>query len=331
MGTSRTLARGQRGDPDVSAATLQSVTAVVVTWNSAADIEPCLTALIEGGRAAGAQLDITLIDNCSSDMTVDVVRQRFPSVRLVETHRNLGFGAAANIGIADATGDAVLLLNPDAHLEPGALEGMLRHLEREPDLGCVAPMHAAAEGTSESPGRRLPTLVAALTDGTIIERIWPDLPALRCYYMRDDPGGQPEWLSGACLCFRRAALVDVGGFDVGYEMYAEEVDLLRELGTRGWRCAVTRQATILHRGGASSEQDPVSRERRFFRSRYRYVTKTWGWPVAALLRVFVAVTGVLRLLEQVVRLLRPAARADARRELRRIAAVTLWQWTGWRG
>lgn len=331
MGTSRTLARGQRGDLDVSAATLQSVTAVVVTWNSAADLEPCLTALIEGGREAGVRLDIMVIDNCSSDQTVELVRQEFPSVRLVEAHRNLGFGAAANIGIADATGDAVLLLNPDAHLDPGALGWMLRHLHSEPDLACVAPMHADADGSSESPGRRLPTLVAALTDGTIIERFWPDLPALRSYYMRDDPGGTPEWLSGACLCFRRAALVDVGGFDVGYEMYAEEVDLLRELGTRGWRCAVTRQATIQHRGGASSEQDPVSRERRFFGSRYRYVTNTWGWPVAALLRVFVAATGVLRLLEQVVRLLRPAARADARRELRHIAAVTLWQWTGWRG
>jgi len=325
------LARGERRDSAVNAAPLQSVTAVVVTWNSAADLKPCLTALIEGGREARLQLDIMVIDNCSSDTTAEIVRQRFPSTRLVEAHRNLGCGAAANIGIAAATGDAVLLLNPDAHLQPGALGWMLRHLASEPDLACVAPMHAVADGTSASPGRRLPTLVAALTDGTIIERFWPDLPALRGYYMRDDPGGRPEWLSGACLCFRRAALVDVGGFDVGYEMYAEEVDLLRELGTRGWRCAVTRQATILHRGGASSEQDPVSRERRFFGSRYRYVTKTWGWPVAALLRLFVAVTGVLRLLEQVVRLLRPAARADARRELRRIAAVTLWQWTGWRG
>ena len=309
---------------------LRSVTAVVVTWNSAADIEPCLAALLATDGGIPGELDIIVIDNDSGDRTVDIVRGRFPQVRLVHAHRNLGFGAAANIGIAEAMSDAVLLINPDAHLEAGALRAMLNHLESEPDLACVAPMHAANGKPAAWPGRRLPTLVAAVTDGTIVERFMPDLPALHRYYMRDGAGDDPEWLTGACLCFRRSALADTGGFDVGYEMYAEEVDLLRELGLRGWRCGVTRNASVRHRGGASSEQDPVSRERRFFQSRYRYVTKTWGWPVATLMRLFVAISGVLRLLEQFARLLRPQARADARRELRQIAAVTLWQWTGWR-
>lgn len=314
----------------MSSAPLRSVSAVVVTWNSAADIEPCLTALATARRELCGVLDITVIDNDSGDETVEIVRRQFPNVRLVEAHRNLGFGAAANIGIAEAGGDAVLLINPDAHLEAGALGAMLTHLGREPDLGCVAPMHAADGKPPAWPGRRLPTLGAAVTDGTIMERLLPDLPALRRYYMRDETDDDPEWLTGACLCFRRAALVETGGFDVGYEMYVEELDLLRDLGRRGWRCGVTRSARVHHRGGASSEQDPVARERRFFQSRYRYVTKTWGWPVAALMRLFVAITGVLRLLEQFARLLRPAARAQARRELRQIASVTLWQWTGWR-
>ena len=309
---------------------LRSVSAVVVTWNSAADIEACLAALTEADGEASGEVDITVIDNDSSDETAEILRQQFPHVRLVQAHRNLGFGAAANIGIAEAAGDAVLLVNPDAHLEPGALAAMLRHLNGDPSLGCVAPMHTEKGKPPISPGRRLPSLGAAVTDGTIIERFLPDLPALRRYYMRDGTDDEPEWLTGACLCFRRTALVGTGGFDVGYEMYVEELDLLRELGRRGWRCGVTRNARVRHRGGASSEQDPVARERRFFQSRYRYVAKAWGWPVAALLRLFVATTGVLRLVEQVVRLLNRQARADARRELRQIAAVTLWQWTGWR-
>lgn len=309
---------------------MQSVSAVVVTWNSAADIGPCLAALNAAGGEIPGLLDVTVVDNDSADETLAIVRRDFRQVRMVEAHRNLGFGAAANIGIAAAAGDAVLLLNPDAHLDPGALSAMLRHLAREPDLGCVAPMHVADGGARTSPARRLPTLGAAVTDGTIIERFLPDLPALRRYYMRDASDDDPEWLTGACLCLRRAALVETGGFDVGYEMYVEEVDLLRDLGLRGWRCGVTRDATVRHAGGASADQDPVARERRFFDSRYRYVTKTWGWPVAALLRLFVASTGVLRLLEQVVRMLRPSLRDHARRDLRQIAIVTLWQWTGWR-
>ena len=313
----------------MNSSSLRSVSTVVVTWNSAADVEPCLRALRAAGGVVSGLVDITIVDNNSSDSTVEIVRRRFPHVRVVEAHRNLGFGAAANIGIADAEGDAVLLINPDAHLEPDALGAMLTHLNVEPDLACVAPMHAADGAPPVSPARRLPTLGAAVTDGTIIQRFAPDLPALRRYYMRDTADDDPEWLTGACLLFRRVALAETGGFDVGYEMYAEEVDLLRELGRQGWRCGVTRTARVHHRGSASADQDPVSCERRFFGSRYRYVTKTWGWPVAALLRLFVAITGVLRLVEQVVRLLRPAARVDARRELRQIAAVTLWQWTGW--
>ena len=309
---------------------LQSVSAIVVTWNSAADIEPCLVALNEAGREAPGSLDVTVVDNDSADETVALVRRGFPQVRIVEAHRNLGFGAAANIGIATAVGDAVLIVNPDAHLDPGSLGAMLTHLDSDAGLGCVAPMHVDDGRSPVSPARRLPTLAAAVTDGTIIERFLPDLPALRRYYMRDAADDDPEWLTGACLCFRREALVETGGFDVGYEMYAEEVDLLRDLGLRGWRCGVTRDATVRHIGGASADQDPVARERRFFHSRYRYVTKTWGWPVAALLRLFVASTGVVRLLEQAVRMLRPSVRDDARRELRQIATVTLWQWTGWR-
>ncbi len=309
---------------------LRSVTAVVVTWNSAADIGPCLAALIAAEGEIPGCLDIIVIDNDSGDRTAEVVGTQFPRASLTQAHRNLGFGAAANIGIAEATGDAVLLINPDAHLESGALGAMLTHLGSDPDLGCVAPMHVADGEPAASPGRRLPTLAAAVTDGTIVERFMPDLPALRRYYMRDGADDDPEWLTGACLCFRRSALAETGGFDVGYEMYVEEVDLLRELGLRGWRCGVTRNAAVRHRGGASSEQDPVARERRFFASRYRYVGKTWGWPVARLMRLLVAISGVLRLLEQFVRVLRPRSRSDARRELRQIAAVTLWQWTGWR-
>jgi GT2 family glycosyltransferase len=306
------------------------VSAVVVTWNSAADIESCLRALTASGDEIPGSLDVVVVDNDSTDDTVKLVRGDFPQVRIVQAHRNLGFGAAANIGIDRSAGDAVLLLNPDAHLDPGALTAMLTHLEGEPDLGCVAPMHVDHDQPPRSPARRLPTLAAAVTDGTIIERFLPDLPALRRYYMRDAVNEEPEWLTGACLLFRRVALAETGGFDVGYEMYVEEVDLLRELGVRGWRCGVTRDATIRHRGGASANQDPVARERRFFQSRYRYVSKTWGWPVAALLRLFVATTGVVRLIEQVARVLRPSSRAHARREVRQIAAVTLWQWTGWR-
>ena len=150
-----------------------------------------------------------------------LVQEHFPDVLVVSTHRNLGFGAAANIGIARTCGDAVLIINPDACLEEGALRAMIQHLQSLQTLGCVAPLHLALDGRVESPARRFPTLMAAIADGTIVQRFLPQLPALRSYYMSDDTKSDgPDWLVGACLCFRRSALTETDGFDVGYEMYS---------------------------------------------------------------------------------------------------------------
>ena len=309
---------------------MNSVSVVIVTWNSASHIRACVTSVRDASDEVLGPLDVVVVDNKSGDGTLQLVGRVFPEVRCVQTHRNMGFGAAANIGISQASGDAVLVLNPDAVLERGALGAMLSHLRDNAELGCVAPMQRGPAGSTIFPGRRFPSLLAAIADGTIIQRFLPDLAALRRYYMVGEHLAEPEWLVGACLCFRRKALLSTGGFDVGYEMYSEEMDLLKELALTGWPCAVTTDAYIFHHGSASADQDPVAREQRFFRSRYRYVSKTWGVPVAVFLRVFVATTGVLRCGEQLLRMCRPSHRKSAVSEIRQIVAVTTWQWFGWR-
>ncbi len=314
----------------MSAGRMNSISVVIVTWNSASHIGACVTSVIDASHEVLGPLDIVVVDNKSGDGTLQVVESAFPDVRRVQTHRNMGFGAAANIGISQASGDAVLVLNPDASLESGALGAMLSHLRDNPELGCVAPMQRGPSGLTIFPGRRFPSLLAAIADGTIIQRFLPDMTALRRYYMVGEHVSEPEWLIGACLCFRRNALFSTGGFDVGYEMYSEELDLLQALALSGWRCAVTTDAHIFHQGSASADQDTVAREQRFFRSRYRYVAKTWGVPVAVFFRLFVATTGILRFGEQLLRMCRPSQRKSAVSEIRQIVAVTIWQWFGWR-
>lgn len=313
----------------MSGVLMDSVSVVIVTWNSAGHVVGCLASVVRASDEVLGPIDIVVVDNNSGDDTLQVVQGSFPNVRCVQTHQNMGFGAAANIGISQVSGDAVLVLNPDATLEPGTLGAMLGHLRDTPDLGCVAPMQQGPSGLTISPARRFPTLVAAMADGTIIQRFFPELASLRRYYMVGEHLAEPDWLVGACLCFRRIALVSAEGFDVGYEMYSEEMDLLKALGLSGWRCAVTFDARIYHQGAASADQDPVARERRFFRSRYRYVAKTWGAPAAVFLRLFVATTGILRCGEQLVRMFRPSQRKSAVTEIRQIVAVTMWQWFGW--
>ena len=302
--------------------------AVVVTHQSAGHLSACLEALQADGDG---QLEIIVVDNRSSDGTTDHVREQFPCVTLRVTHRNIGYGAAANIGIGLATGDPILVLNADAVVERGAISALRARLDADPRLGCVSPIHIDGDNARLSPARSFPSIGAAIVDGTMLERWLRGSAVLRAYYRDDVPSGtSTDWLDGACLVFRARALHGVGGFDAGYFMYAEELDLQRALRAAGWTCAVEERASVHHVGGASAGRDVVSRERNFFRSRYRLAGKIWGRPFAVFLRLFVALINLVRLAEQLVRLLLARHTPSPRVEARRIARVALWQWFGWR-
>ena len=302
--------------------------AVVVTHQSAGHIGACLEALQADGDG---ELEIIVVDNRSSDGTAEQVREQFPAVTLQVTHRNIGYGAAANIGIGLATGDPILVLNADAVVERGTVAAVRARLEADASLGCVSPVHLDADDGSQSPARAFPSIGVAIADGTMLERWLRGSAVLRSYY-RDaaQPDAPPDWLDGACLAFRARALRDVGGFDAGYFMYSEELDLHRALRAAGWTCAVEDAARVRHVGSASAGCDLVARERNFFRSRYRLAGKMWGRPFAVFLRLFVALVNLLRLAEQLVRLLLARDAPSPRVEAKRIARVTLWQWFGWR-
>ncbi|MCY4111126.1 MAG: glycosyltransferase family 2 protein [Chloroflexi bacterium] len=302
--------------------------AVVVTHQSAGHIGACLEALQADGAG---ELEIIVVDNRSTDGTAEQVRAQFPAVTLHVTHRNIGYGAAANIGIGLATGDPILVLNADAIIERGTIAAVRARLEADPSFGCVSPVHLDADGSSRSPARAFPSIGAALADGTMLERWLRGSAVLRSYY-RDAavPDAPPDWLDGACLAFRARALRDVGGFDAGYFMYSEELDLHRALRAAGWTCAVEDAAQVRHVGSASAGRDLVARERNFFRSRYRFAGKMWGRPFAVFLRLFVALVNLVRLAEQLLRLLLGRGAPSPRAEAGRIARVTLWQWFGWR-
>ncbi len=308
-----------------------SVSCVVVTWNSRADIAACLASITAARDECKGGLETIVVDNGSRDGTREFIADRFPDVELIPTHRNFGYGAAANIGMSQARGEVLLVINPDAALEPGALRALVRRLERDPTAGCVAPVALNGHAKPTSPARSFPSIGVAIADGTLLERWLRRSHVFRHYYRDDAPWpARPDWVDGACLCLRRAAIEAVGGFDAGYFMYAEELDLISALHAAGWTCELERRARIRHIGSASADLDLVKREQNFFRSRYRHAAKTWGRPFAVSLRVFVGLTDLARLALEIGKLARSTGRTARRAEIDRIARVTLWQWFGWR-
>ncbi len=261
---------------------------VIVSWNVGDLLCACLRSL---PAAAGSDLatEVIVVDNASTDGTPARVRAEFPTVRLLAETRNHGYARGNNLGIAAARGRTVLLLNPDTEMRPGALIHLLAYLDAHPACGLVGPRLLNADGSSQSSRRRFPTPGTALIESTPLQAHFPDCPPLRRYYVRDrsdDVAQEVDWVTGACMLARRRALAAVGGFDPGYFMYSEELDLCRRLQRAGWRIGYMPDAVVVHHGGQSSDQNVPERHVRFQRAKLRYFRRWHGRPFAAALRLW---------------------------------------------
>lgn len=229
--------------------------AIVVTHNSGEAIGGCLEAL------AREDCEIVVVDNASQDATVQRVEEfvTWHEVRLLASERNLGFAAAVNQGASAATGDVLLVLNPDAIAEPGAVNELLR---------CMEATHSSAAGGALLEGdskpargfafRRFPTLATLICEAMLVNQLWPRNPVNRRYrcldadYSRQQEVDQP---AGACLAITRTAWNDAGGFDEQfYPVWFEDVDLCKRLLDHGGKIVYCPAARFRHSGAHSVSQ-----------------------------------------------------------------------------
>ena len=263
-----------------------SISAVVVSFNSAADLPDCLRSVRSEGVA-----DVVVVDNASADASVEVVRRADPDAKIVETGANLGFGSAANRGVAVTTGDHVLILNPDTVVEPGTLKALSEALDRDPGLAAVGPRLENVDGTLYPSVRRFPDLTVAFGHA-FLGLVWPRNPATRRYRMldwdHDQPAAGVDWVSGACVLVRRTAFEMVGGFDEAYFMYVEDVDLCWRLGQAGWRIGYEPAGRVVHALGGSSRLVPYRMIAEHHRSLLRFVSKSSAGTRRAIIPVVAA-------------------------------------------
>ena len=299
-----------------------AVTAVVVSFNVAPLLSRCLESLQAATDHLAEPVEMVVIDNASTDGSASLVRERFPHARVVVNAENRGFGTACNQGLALA-GDTVLFLNPDTELAPDALRRLLDRLHAEPRAAIVGPRLVYPDGKEQSSRRHFPGLLTLLLENTPLEWRLPNLPALRRYRYEGVPGREAEqvdWLSGACLLARSAALAAVGGFDPRYFMYFEEVDLARRLAAHGWQVWYEPAARVIHHHSQSADQDLTAKDRNFYSSKYLFVSRYWGeWAGRALRAAAGTLFGAEWLLQ----------RARGHEDLaRRYEALTRWHFAG---
>ncbi|WP_343426756.1 glycosyltransferase family 2 protein [Candidatus Amarolinea dominans] len=159
--------------------------------------------------------------------------------------------------MARSRGRWLLFLNPDTEVRPGSLAAMLRFMQAHAEAGVVGPRLFYPDGSVQSSRRRFPTLATTFWESTLLEQWWPHNPWERRYRLEDVPDAAAQtvdWLVGACLLIPRAVMDQVGGWDEGFFMYSEELDLCRRIRQAGWQVIFTPEAAVIHHEGKSSEQ-----------------------------------------------------------------------------
>ena len=281
------------------------VAVIVVNWNVRDLLHRCLTSVFATAPSALA-LHVIVVDNASSDGSVEMVRREFPQVWLIANACNRGFTAGNNqalraLGFGEEGSQLpryVLLLNPDAELVGDALETMVAFMDAHLDVGVVGPQLRFPDGRIQSSRRRFPTLATAFLESTVLQQWWPDNPVARRYYVLDRPDDivqDVDWVVGACMLVRREAILDVGLLDEGFFMYSEELDWCRRIRDRGWRVVYLPTAQVIHHEGQSSAQVVPARHIHFQRSKVRYFRKHHGPWAAGLLRAFLLLNYVYQL------------------------------------
>lgn len=256
----------------------------VVSMNTRDVLADCLSSVL-----AVDPPEVVVIDNGSTDGSIELVRTRFAQVRLIVNDRNVGYGAAGNQAIASCAAPAVLLLNSDTLLEANALLELGAYLAAHPRAAVVGPRLANRDGSLQRSTYPWPSATDTLLGESGLHLLVRRAPLLRersWRTWRHDAARPVPWVLGAALAIRREPFEAVGGFDERFFMYGEEVDLCRRLHDAGHETHFAPVTTVVHLGAASTATRPVEMRREFLVSKRRYMLKHEGRrPAARLLAV----------------------------------------------
>jgi GT2 family glycosyltransferase len=247
------------------------VSIVIVSFNAAADLDRCLAALHE--TPPHAAHEIVVVDNASKDGSVAVAR-RWNDVTVIASAVNQGFAVATNTGIRSSSGSAVLLLNSDTVVPPGAVDGLLRELKRYPDAAVAGPRLVDAAGRPElSFGQMLTPFNEWRQKRTMLSLERGDPATLQRIHRLTHEEQWPDWVSGACLLVWRSDAEAVGLLDERFFMYTEDVDFCAALRARSRRILFTPAVEVVHLRGRSVAAVPAETAEAYRRSHLAFYQK----------------------------------------------------------
>ena len=268
-----------------------NLSVIILNWNAKEWLERSIGSAL--GQDVGVRsFEVILVDNASSDGSVQFAQELFPQITILALDDNLGFAAGNNVGIAASRGGVVLLLNPDTISHPGAFAGILDFMETHPECGIAGPKLLNRDGSLQYSCRHFATLEAGFFRNTPLDRLFPKNRATRDYLMKDSSHDEPmivDWVSGAAMAIRREVIDAVGTLDENFFMYVEDVDLCYRAKQADWQTWYAPYGVITHAIAQSSDKNPRPMTIAFHKSMFRFFRKhylgtlypRWLTPIVA--------------------------------------------------
>jgi len=231
---------------------------IIVNYNNREKLINCLNSL---QLIVSLNYEIIVVDNASGDDLKDLAG-KFPKIKLIMSPRNLGMGGGNNLGIAAAQGEYILILNPDTIIKDQAINILWRYLSNNLSVGLVGPKLLYPDNSLQSSCARFPTFFMPILRRTFLGNYFA---GLRDSFTMNDFDHNSiksvDWLMGSCLMFKKQLTLPAGQifkpqFDERYFMYFEDIDLCRQLWTKGFRVVYNPEAVVIHDHQRDSAKNP---------------------------------------------------------------------------
>lgn len=255
----------------------KTVVISIVTWNSGEEISDCLNSFKDLPKT----WEVWVVDNNSSDNTVEIVKRDFPNVKLIENKDNLGFAAANNQVITATNTDYVLLINPDTTSEPAELLKLVEKAESNPKIGLIGSQLHDGEGNVQVICEHFPYPWRNFVNQSGLYRFYSaDWRAKNLFgdFFDYQSENKVEWFVGACMLARREAINKVGGVPEDYFMFAEAMDWCYLMWQNGYEVWYAGDSKIIHKKNRSGSKLPAMwRVEKSTLCKYVFTYKEFGW------------------------------------------------------
>jgi GT2 family glycosyltransferase len=271
------------------------VSVVIVGWNTRDLLRQTLESLYR--ETHNVEFETIVVDNGSTDGSIERVHEEWKQVRLIALPENKGFAVGNNMGFRIACGRHILLLNSDTIVLPSTLYGMVHFLDSHIDAGCVGCRHLNPDRTLQRSMDSFPSLLNDFVSYSELHR----LPFMQRFLRRRFPwwsdhkqGREVDWVNGACMMVRREVIAQIGGLDEDYFIYAEEIDWCYRMRKAGWRIYFCPDAEIIHIGGQAMNRAIDKRVVLKYKGQYRFYRKHYSIWKYVVLRIIVTATAIPR-------------------------------------